>query len=471
MVTTGNAFTRGTMAAVTVRRAASPPACTGGVPRARLPAGRGVFSGPAASGPSPSASAPDATSPSPTCPWSRRSVQAAGPGRRRHVHRRPLLRRDRGWLRVPRDRRRPQARGPLSGGLDPPEVPARVPRTRRLGPQPGRRHRDRQGQRGDGHEVDLPDRTDHPRDRGPRPIDRRRDPTLQRLPRYLARLARDDRRTNADRTLRPDRDRAALAGALGGARHGRDGPPRRVPAQVVPADDVPVPVGRPPHRPLVHRDADRRARPVPPDARLQRLLPDRFRCVRAAGRERRHQERRHPFTWTMQNIDTMRRQFQTMGAMFDWETEVVTADPAYYKWNQWLFLQLLKAGLAYRATSPVDWCPNDGTLAREQVEGPTAAAGAAARSSRSATSSSGSCGRRPTRTSCSTSRGSTGPNRSRPSRRTGSAGARAPRSTSRPRRTTISPAATSSASSRPGRTRCSAPRSWSWRRSIPSSSG
>ena len=58
-----------------------------------------------------------------------------------------------------------------------------------------------------------------------------------------------------------------------------------------------------------------------------------------------------------------------MGATFDWGAEVVTCDPSYYRWNQWLFLQFLKAGLAYRATSPVDWCPNDGTLAREQVEG------------------------------------------------------------------------------------------------------
>ena len=58
-----------------------------------------------------------------------------------------------------------------------------------------------------------------------------------------------------------------------------------------------------------------------------------------------------------------------MGATFDWDAEVVTADPEYYRWNQWFFLQFLKAGLAYRATSPVDWCPNDGTLAREQVEG------------------------------------------------------------------------------------------------------
>ncbi|HEY6012901.1 MAG TPA: leucine--tRNA ligase, partial [Candidatus Limnocylindrales bacterium] len=54
---------------------------------------------------------------------------------------------------------------------------------------------------------------------------------------------------------------------------------------------------------------------------------------------------------------------------FDWTKEVVTADPSYYRWNQWLFLRFLEAGLAYRATSAVDWCPNDGTLAREQVEG------------------------------------------------------------------------------------------------------
>jgi leucyl-tRNA synthetase len=77
----------------------------------------------------------------------------------------------------------------------------------------------------------------------------------------------------------------------------------------------------------------------------------------------------NPRDWTMSNIDNMRRQLRSMGATFDWESEVVTADPAYYRWNQWFFLQFLKAGLAYRATSTVDWCPNDGTLAREQVEG------------------------------------------------------------------------------------------------------
>jgi leucyl-tRNA synthetase len=77
----------------------------------------------------------------------------------------------------------------------------------------------------------------------------------------------------------------------------------------------------------------------------------------------------HPFTWTMQNIENMRRQFRTMGATFAWNAEVVTADPSYYQWNQWMFLRFLEAGLAYRAMSTVDWCPNDGTLAREQVEG------------------------------------------------------------------------------------------------------
>ena len=60
-----------------------------------------------------------------------------------------------------------------------------------------------------------------------------------------------------------------------------------------------------------------------------------------------------------------------MGATFDWASEVVTCLPDYYRWNQWIFLQLLKAGLAYRKMAAVDWCPKDQVvLAREQVEGP-----------------------------------------------------------------------------------------------------
>ncbi|MGH2418358.1 MAG: leucine--tRNA ligase, partial [Candidatus Limnocylindria bacterium] len=78
-----------------------------------------------------------------------------------------------------------------------------------------------------------------------------------------------------------------------------------------------------------------------------------------------------PASWTAANIAGMRAQFRTMGCMFDWTREVVTSDPAYYRWTQWLFAELFKAGLAYKALAPVDWCPKDQVvLAREQVEGP-----------------------------------------------------------------------------------------------------
>ena len=78
----------------------------------------------------------------------------------------------------------------------------------------------------------------------------------------------------------------------------------------------------------------------------------------------------HPATWTYANIDTMRRQMRLMGASFDWAREVVTCDPSYYRWQQWLFLKLYEAGLAYKAMGAVDWCPKDKVvLAREQVVG------------------------------------------------------------------------------------------------------
>jgi len=69
-----------------------------------------------------------------------------------------------------------------------------------------------------------------------------------------------------------------------------------------------------------------------------------------------------------QNIATFRRQLRQMGAMFDWRHELSTTDPAYYKWTQWLFLQLFKKGLAYKKRAAVNWCPKDKTvLANEQV--------------------------------------------------------------------------------------------------------
>ena len=76
----------------------------------------------------------------------------------------------------------------------------------------------------------------------------------------------------------------------------------------------------------------------------------------------------HPQDSTMKNIDTMEKQLRAMGAMFDWDAEVVTCLPEYYKWTQWLFLQLYKKGLAYRKEAPVNWCPSCNTvLANEQV--------------------------------------------------------------------------------------------------------
>src|SRR6266849_1303354 len=75
----------------------------------------------------------------------------------------------------------------------------------------------------------------------------------------------------------------------------------------------------------------------------------------------------HPYTWTMENIRRMERQWRTMGGAYDWSKEVATCLPEYYRWNQWFFLQFLKHGLAYRQKAPVNWCPNHGVLANEQV--------------------------------------------------------------------------------------------------------
>ena len=78
----------------------------------------------------------------------------------------------------------------------------------------------------------------------------------------------------------------------------------------------------------------------------------------------------HPFKWTLQNIDNMRRQLKSIGAIYDWSREVITCLPEYYKWTQWFFLKLYEAGLAYRARAPVNWCPQCQTvLANEQVVG------------------------------------------------------------------------------------------------------
>ena len=76
----------------------------------------------------------------------------------------------------------------------------------------------------------------------------------------------------------------------------------------------------------------------------------------------------HPDTWTTSNIKEMKEQLNTLGLSYDWNREVATCDPNYYKWTQWLFLQFFHKGLAYKKESRVNWCPScDTVLANEQV--------------------------------------------------------------------------------------------------------
>jgi leucyl-tRNA synthetase len=76
-----------------------------------------------------------------------------------------------------------------------------------------------------------------------------------------------------------------------------------------------------------------------------------------------------PLTWTRDNIANMQRQIRLIGTSYDWTREFATCDPAYYRWNQWLFARLYESGLAYKRGAPVNWCPFDQTvLANEQVE-------------------------------------------------------------------------------------------------------
>lgn len=76
----------------------------------------------------------------------------------------------------------------------------------------------------------------------------------------------------------------------------------------------------------------------------------------------------HPRDITVKNIDNFRRQIKSLGFSYDWDREISTTDPEYYKWTQWIFIQLYKKGLAYVAEVPVNWCPALGTvLANEEV--------------------------------------------------------------------------------------------------------
>jgi len=117
---------------------------------------------------------------------------------------------------------------------------------------------------------------------------------------------------------------------------------------------------------------------IPPDtrARFMRmrgynvLFPMGFDAFGLPAENAAIKEGVHPMKRTFENINRMRTQMKTMGTMFDWEREAISASPEYYKWTEWFFIKLFKMGLAYRKMSPVDWCPNcNTTLAREQVWG------------------------------------------------------------------------------------------------------
>jgi leucyl-tRNA synthetase len=78
----------------------------------------------------------------------------------------------------------------------------------------------------------------------------------------------------------------------------------------------------------------------------------------------------HPQVSTSSNIATFKKQLADVGAIYDWSKEINTTDPSYYKWTQWIFLQMYKAGLAYEAEAPINWCPSCLTgLANEEVTG------------------------------------------------------------------------------------------------------
>jgi len=75
-----------------------------------------------------------------------------------------------------------------------------------------------------------------------------------------------------------------------------------------------------------------------------------------------------PAQWTHENIDYMRKQLKRLGFAYDWEREVATCDPEYYRWEQWFFTRLFRKGVVYKKTAMVNWDPVDNTvLANEQV--------------------------------------------------------------------------------------------------------
>ncbi|MEW5805631.1 MAG: leucine--tRNA ligase, partial [Patescibacteria group bacterium] len=81
------------------------------------------------------------------------------------------------------------------------------------------------------------------------------------------------------------------------------------------------------------------------------------------------QRKLHPAAATQKNIDRFKKQAQALGFSYDWQREISTCDPEYYKWTQWIFLKLFERGLAYQSVKPINWCPSCKTgLANEDLE-------------------------------------------------------------------------------------------------------
>ena len=277
-------------------------------------------------------------------------------------------------------------------------------------------------------------------------------------------------RARPGRALRPGRDRAALAGALGRAPDVRHGPRGRLAAAVLRADDVPVPVGRPPHRPLVRQDArPTRSRATGGCTATTCSSPSGSTPTACPPRTRRSRTGSTPASGPWR---TSTRCAASCGRWARASRGTARSSPASRSSTSGTSGCSCSSSRRASPTAPCRRSTGAPTTARSRASrsrAPTAAAGAVARRSRSASSPSGISARRTTPTSCWTSRASTGPTPSGGCRRTGSGARAAPRSCSRrrPRRTT--PVARSCGCSRPGPTRCMAPRSWSSPRSTRSS--
>ena len=198
-----------------------------------------------------------------------------------------------------------------------------------------------------------------------------------------------------------------MAGRLGGRAHLGGAQPRRprfrrLQAQELRARDAPLPVGRAPRRASQVLRGRRRDRPLSPPQRLPGDPPDGLRRLRPPGREPRDPHRRASARLDRE-VDRRPSASSSArwGVSIDWSREVATHEPDYYRWTQWIFLQLLERDLAYRAEAPVQWCPKDADRARQRAGDRRALRALRhARSSRSA-SSSGSFASPSTPTGCS----------------------------------------------------------------------